>query len=101
MLKNTPFLLPIKRVRKTDSLLAFHHPQPAYPFHVVLVPKKVIRSFTELAPTEPFLVDLITFTQSLAAEYQLSAYRLIINGDEYQAFPKLHFHLISRRSIHA
>ena len=94
-------MLPIKRVRETDSLLAFHHPQPAYPFHVVLVPKKVIRSFAELAPTEPFLVDLITVTQSLVAEYHLSAYRLVVNSGEYQEFPLLHFHLISESAIHA
>ena len=101
MLKNTPFLLPIKRVRETDSLLAFHHPQPAYPFHVVLVPKKVIRSFAELALTEPFLVDLITVTQSLVAEHHLSACQLVVNGGEYQEFPLLHFHLISESAIHA
>jgi diadenosine tetraphosphate (Ap4A) HIT family hydrolase len=33
--------------------------------------------------------------QSLVEENQLSAYRLIVNGGEYQDFPQLHFHLIS------
>jgi len=101
MLPNTPFLLPIKRVRETDSLLAFHHPRPEYLFHVVFVPKKTIHSFADLAPAEPFVVDLIAVTQSLVAEYHLPAYRLIVNGGEYQEFPLLHFHLISESTIHA
>ena len=33
--------------------------------------------------------------QSLVQEYDLGAYRLIVNGGEYQDFPHLHFHLIS------
>jgi diadenosine tetraphosphate (Ap4A) HIT family hydrolase len=33
--------------------------------------------------------------QSLVTEFQLSAYRLVVNGGEYQDFPQLHFHLIS------
>jgi hypothetical protein len=28
-------------------------------------------------------------------EFQLPAYRLIVNGGEYQEFPQLHFHLVS------
>jgi diadenosine tetraphosphate (Ap4A) HIT family hydrolase len=28
-------------------------------------------------------------------EFQLPAYRLIVNGGEFQDFPQLHFHLIS------
>jgi len=43
----------------------------------------------------PFLTDLYSTVQSLVEEYQLSAYRLIVNGGEYQDFPQLHFHLIS------
>jgi histidine triad (HIT) family protein len=89
------FVLPAQRLRETDSLLAFYHPKPAHPFHVILAPKKDIRSFADLAPADPFLVDLITTVQGLVAEFHLSAYRLIVNGGEYQEFPYLHFHLIS------
>jgi diadenosine tetraphosphate (Ap4A) HIT family hydrolase len=28
-------------------------------------------------------------------EFHLPAYRLIVNGGEYQDFPQVHFHLIS------
>jgi histidine triad (HIT) family protein len=95
ILTHMSFLLPAKRLRETDTLLAFHHPNPSHPFHIMLVPKKDIRSFADLEPTDPFLADLIRNVQSLVAEHHLTAYRLIVNGGEYQDFPYLHFHLIS------
>lgn len=95
MFAHMSFAIPVHRLRETDTLLAFHHPQPAHPFHVIILPKKDIRSFADLAPSDPFLVDLVTVAQSLVAEYDLTAYRLVVNGGEYQDFPLLHYHLIS------
>ncbi len=89
------FAIPVKRLRETSSLLAFYHPKPAYPFHVVIAPKKDIRCFSELDPADPFLVELVTAAQSLVEEFQLTSWRLILNGGENQEFPHLHFHLIS------
>ncbi len=34
------FAIPARRLRETDALLAFHHPKPSHPFHVILVPKR-------------------------------------------------------------
>ena len=90
------FAIPVKRLRETDTLMAFHHPKPSYKFHVLLVPKKSVASFQELDPKDAvFLTELYTTVQSLVNEFQLSAWRLIVNGGEYQDFPQLHFHLIS------
>lgn len=88
-------IIPARRLRETDTLLVLRHPQPVHPFHVLLMPKKDIRTFTDLAPNDPFLTDLVTVVQNLVAENHLSAYRLVVNGGEYQEFPHLHFHLIS------
>ncbi len=95
VLNTIPFAIPVKRLRETDTLLAFSHPKPAYPFHVILMPKKAIRTFSDLEPTSPFLADLVTAAQSLVAENHLSAYRLFVNGGDNQEFPHLHFHLVS------
>ena len=90
------FAIPVIRLHETETLLAFHHPKPSYPFHVLLVPKKAVASLKELDTRDiAFLTDLYSTVQSLVAEFQLSAYRLIVNGGEYQDFPQLHFHLIS------
>jgi histidine triad (HIT) family protein len=88
--------IPVQRLRETETLMAFHHPKPSYPFHVLLVPKKSVASLKELDPKDSaFLTDLYSTVQSLVDEFHLSAYRLIVNGGEYQDFPQLHFHLIS------
>ena len=89
------FAIPARRLRETETLLAFHHPKPSYPFHVVLVPKQEVPNMMELDPASAFLPDLFATVQSLVAEFQLPGYRLIVNGGAYQDFPHLHFHLVS------
>jgi histidine triad (HIT) family protein len=90
------YAIPLRRLRETGTLLAFYHPKPSYPFHVLLVPKKAVLSLKELDSTETaFLTDLVTTVQNLVDDFQLPAYRLIVNGGEFQDFPQLHFHLIS------
>jgi histidine triad (HIT) family protein len=89
------FAIPAKRLRETNTLLAFYHPKPSYPFHVILIPKQSVPTLMELDPASTFLPDLFATVQSLVAEFKLSEYRLIVNGGEYQDFPHLHFHLIS------
>ena len=90
------FAIPVKRLRETETLMAFHHPKPSYAFHMLIVPKKSVESLIQLDSTDTvFLTDLYSTVQSLVEEYQLSAYRLIVNGGGYQDFPQLHFHLVS------
>jgi histidine triad (HIT) family protein len=96
MFEHMSFAIPVKRLRETETLMAFHHPRPSYPFHVLLVPKKAVLSLKELDSTDTaFLTDLYSTVQNLVDEFGLPAYRLIVNGGEFQDFPQLHFHLIS------
>ncbi len=98
VIKKMPFALPVERLRETQTLLAFLHPKPAYPFHVVLIPRENIPSLMALKPDESlFLKELFSTVQSLVTEYHLEekGYRLIVNGGENQDFPHLHFHLIA------
>jgi histidine triad (HIT) family protein len=90
------FLIPVNRLRETSNLIAFHHPSPSYKIHVLIVPKRQVDSLASLDPQDTaFLTDLYATVQSLVDEFHLKAYRLIVNGGEYQDFPHLHFHLIS------
>ena len=95
------FLLPTKRLRETETLLAFHHPKPSYPVHILLMPKSELANFQAIdADDSAFRIDLVNTAQSLVDEFGLAekGYRLIVNGGEYQDFPHLHFHLISDKS---
>jgi histidine triad (HIT) family protein len=90
------FLIPVSRLRETSNLIAFQHPSPSYKFHVLIVPKREVESLAQLDPADTaFLTDLYSSVQSLVDEFHLQAYRLIVNGGDYQDFPHLHFHLIS------
>lgn len=95
------FAIPTRRLRETDSLLAFHHPRPVYPVHILLIPKKAVRGLEALtAEDSDFYIDLFRVVESLVDELDLAneGYRLIVNGGKYQEFPQLHFHLVSGES---
>ncbi len=92
------FIIPVRRLRETPTLIAFHHPRPSYPLHILLAPKKALASLTDLTPGHAeFLAELFQTVQSLVAEFELeqTGYRLIVNGGQYQDVPLLHFHLVS------
>jgi histidine triad (HIT) family protein len=94
------FAIPVRRLYETDTLMAFYHPAPSYPLHILLVPKKAIRSLTDLTPADVlFLADLFDAVRRLVAELKLeeAGYRLIVNGGPYQDVPQLHFHLVSEK----
>jgi len=96
--QNMSAVLPVKRLYETSTLLAFHHPKPAYPVHILLVPKKAIVSPLHLGQADQeFLLDVFKAVRVLVGELSLaeSGYRLVLNGGVYQEMPQLHFHLIS------
>jgi histidine triad (HIT) family protein len=92
------FALPLHKLRETPTLLAFHHPQPAYPVHILIVPRQPIPSLDSLtAQDASLLAEVFQTVQSLVAELDLApgGYHLIVNGGAYQELPQLHFHLVA------
>ncbi len=95
------FAIPGKPLVETDSLLAFHHPSPSYPTHILIVPKGKYRSLIDL-PSEDqiFINDLFRVVKSLVIDLDMESkgYRLVVNGGHAQEVNHLHFHLISEVS---
>ncbi|MEJ2747747.1 MAG: HIT domain-containing protein [Anaerolineae bacterium] len=94
------FAIPVNRLRETDTLIAFHHPKPSHPVHILLVPKRQLPSLLAVGLAEAdFLADLYRIVQELVVELALEkpGYTLLVNGGAYQDVPQLHFHLISGR----
>ena len=92
------FVIPLERLRETETLLAFHHPKPSHIVHILLVPKRPLASLLDISATDgDFLQDLFETVQSLVHEFRLDqgGYSLISNGGDYQDVPHLHFHLVS------
>lgn len=91
-------LIPIQPVHETEALIAFYHPKPSYPLHILIIPKRPISGLEDIqAEDQDFLSDLFECVAVLVRKQGLDArgYRLIANGGRYQEVPLLHFHLIS------
>jgi histidine triad (HIT) family protein len=97
VLHHMPFVLPVQRLRETESLIAFHHPTPSHRLHILLLPKQAYRCLTDVPADSGFLIDLLETIKSLVREFDLdiTGYRLIVNGGAYQDVPHLHFHLVA------
>ena len=92
------FVIPVERLHETDTLIAFHHPQPSHPVHILLVPKRKLPSLMAVTAADAnFFADLYQTVQKLVTELNLEeiGYSLVVNGGAYQDVPHLHFHLIS------
>jgi len=102
-LAHCSFLLPIKKVAESDQLIAFHHPRPSYPVHILLIPKKYISGINEITKKNyGILLEVMHTARKLARDLDPNrsghpnrfGHRLILNAGAYQEVPQLHFHLI-------
>ena len=109
MLANNLFLkilngeIPAKIAYQDDLCLAFHDIHPQAPVHVLIIPRKVIRTHADLAEEDiPLLGHIHLVAAKLAKELGLDAgYRLVLNCDEQagQTVPHLHLHLLGGREM--
>jgi len=109
MMPNNLFLkilggeIPAKIAYQDDLCLAFHDIAPQAPVHVLIIPRKVIRTHADLAEEDaPLLGHIHLVAVKLAKELGLSAgYRLVLNCDEQagQTVPHLHLHLLGGRAL--
>lgn len=92
------FAIPGEKLIETDKLVAFHHPSPSYPLHILIVPKSKLRSVLELPSNDgSFESGLFKAVNDLVRKFNLEdfGYRLIVNGGSAQDVAHLHFHLVS------
>lgn len=81
--------LPLDRLAETRRLVAFRHPQPAYPFQALIVPKSQAASLEALDPSESdFLTDRYATVQRRVKEFDLveGGFWLIVNGGRFRVF---------------
>ena len=97
-LRHFPRLIPVRRVFLSRTVLAFFHPKPVYPFHVLILPRNGCKDLFHInIQDSSYLSDCYLLVPHLVKHYSLSqfGYQLILNGGFYQKFPLLHIHLIS------
>ena len=92
-----------KIIHEDDLCVAFHDIGPKAPTHVVIIPKKVIRTHDDITPEDaPLLGHLHVVAAKLAAQLGLTdGYRLVINCKDRggQSVPHLHMHLLGGRDL--
>ena len=92
------FLLPGQRLADTPHWFAIRHPHPAYPVHILILPRRAITDWLSFPANEPEMyVEFVELSQRLIRDERLEGigYRLIVNGGEYQSIPQFHVHLVS------
>ena len=87
-------------VFENDTIVVFRDINPAAPVHLLIVPKKHIRSINDLtAADQPTLSEMIMVAKDMAAQHGVdkSGYRLFINVERGggQVIFHLHMHLIA------
>lgn len=96
--------IPCDKVFENEHVLAFKDIHPVAPIHILIVPKKEIRSLQVMAEEDLYLLgEIAKAAQFLAKELEVEeGYRLLTNNgsDAGQTVFHLHFHFIAGRPFH-
>ena len=92
---------PVKIVRETDNVLAYHHTRPFWPVHIVVIPKRHISSLVTLEEAdEPLLLEMLSVVREVAKEVlaEHGACRVLTNLGKYQDSKHLHWHVAQAKA---
>jgi histidine triad (HIT) family protein len=88
--------IPSNKVLENEEFLAFNDINPIAPVHILVIPKKHIKSFNEV--DSETMAKITKFIKEVAKKAKIfeNGYRVITNIGENggQEVPHLHFHLL-------
>ena len=95
--------LPADVVHEDERCVAFRDTRPQAPVHVLIIPRKEIRTHDDIQPEDRELIGHLHLVAARLAK-QLGigdGYRLVINCRERagQTVPHLHMHLLGGRDL--
>jgi len=89
--------IPADIVYENDHCLGFRDIQPQAPVHILVIPKKEIRSLADIDPQEDRLLlgHLLTAASEIAKQENIheSGYRTLINTNGHAGQTVFHLHL--------
>ncbi|SCZ77160.1 histidine triad nucleotide-binding protein [Acidaminobacter hydrogenoformans] len=96
--------IPSNKAFEDQKLVVFHDISPVAPVHVLIVPKKHLKSLNEVGPEDADLIaHVFKVAAQVAAELGVSenGYRVVNNcgKDGGQTVDHLHFHLLGGRYL--
>ena len=97
--------IPCDKLYENDKLIAFRDIDPKAPTHILVIPKKHIRSINELDISDQNLAGEILLTAKEIAKIEnieSSGYRTIFNtnSDGGQTVYHIHMHVMGGRQLH-
>ena len=98
--------IPAKFIYEDELCIAIHDVAPHAPVHILIIPKKEIKSINEASTDDQMLLGhLILVAKKIAHEQKIdeSGYRLIFNtnADAGQTVFHLHLHLMGGKKLPA
>ncbi len=87
---------PVVKVVETRNVLAFHHPRPYWPVHIIVIPKRHISSLLALRPQgDNLLIELMAVVKQIAIQVlaEHGGCHIITNLGKYQDSKHLHWHI--------
>ncbi|GAB4192092.1 MAG: purine nucleoside phosphoramidase [Wenzhouxiangellaceae bacterium] len=96
--------IPADIVYETDNVLAFRDIDPKAPVHILIIPKKKIRTVNDLtAENALVLSEMYLAARELAASENIAedGYRLVMNCNDHggQSVYHIHLHLLGGRPM--
>ena len=97
--------IPCDKIYENDKLIAFRDIDPKAPTHILVIPKKHIRSINELETSDQNLAGEILLAAKEIARIEnieSSGYRTIFNtnNDGGQTVYHIHMHVMGGRQLH-
>ena len=96
--------IPAKIVYEDDDILAFEDITPKAPVHVLIIPKKEIKTLNDIKEEDANLIGRLTIVAKKIAKdknIDQEGYRLVMNCNDYggQTVYHIHLHLIGGRKL--
>lgn len=96
--------IPSNKVYEDDEILAFNDINPAAPIHILVIPKKHIRSLVNLEKEDEILIGKIySVINKIAKEngFNEDGFRVIVNCGKNggQEVMHLHFHVLAGKEL--
>lgn len=97
--------IPADIVYEDSDILAFRDIHPIAPVHILIIPKKEIRSINDLVDSDQTLMGkMVLVARNIAKDLNISekGYKLLFRVGEHggQEIPHIHLHLIGGARLH-
>ncbi|WP_275440381.1 HIT domain-containing protein [Paenibacillus sp. ACRRY] len=93
----------VEIVMETDNVLAYHHTQPSYEHHIMVIPKVHISSFISEEETndDELILGILRVIKKISADMveRTGASKIVTNLGSYQDSKHLHWHVISGERV--